>query len=574
MIGIGAVLPALLLAMFSDSIAFLANTSAGIEAVIHFGFAATIATASSFLVLGIVLPVAYSRIDQLLAGRNYKGAAARANIIASSFGAASAAGGAVILLVAVSPIAGAVFLAVALTLTVLLPALYLKLRPSRTAESKALVDSHQSPADSTDLDESHTFDRLASVTRFRYVLIVAVAAITGVAAMFALRLEATFDVKDFFASSSDFTVSLDKLDQHVGARSGEPATILIEGDFSDLVALASIQAVYDNLDGNPNVGRDSQGVVSINEPNILQIIRDITAAPAGRAGVEELTGVAISPEAPYGFPVNSEQVTAVLDYAVQAGVPSLDGELAYTPLDVQSVLVHNPHGQSLDLTQVTVLPARHKGAIKRCPRQRFNQRRPRVSGQLGRDHRLRPDRFTFHPAGTIGSDHRVAPDVDSDSCHSGVCPAPDRVPVDPVRYRHNHPYRPRRRLALRNHAYQRVCAELRDGHHRCSINRSRNRFLDPSDATFQGRAAPCRIEARGDDDGIAWHRCGARRLCRVQCGRLCDHGIRADAAVLQLRISDIHHGLPCRAGGVGGAAFVAADRDSRGPQETDFRTFD
>lgn len=355
-IGLGAVLPALLLAMFSDSIAFLANTSAGIEAVIHFGFAATIATVSSFLVLGIVLPVSYSRIDQLLAGRSYESWSAKAIIIASSFGAASAAGGAVILLVAVDPIAGAVFLGVALVFSVLLPVLYLKLRPiaAQSVASNEPDDKAIDGATAPHMDETHIIDRLATLTSYRYVLVAGVAAITAVAAIFALRLDATFDVKDFFASDSDFAVSLDKLDEHVGERSGEPATILIEGDFSDLVALASIQAVYDNLDGNPNVGRDSQGIVSINEPNILQIIRDITAAPAGRAGVEELTGVAISPEAPYGFPVNSEQVDAVLDYAVQAGVPAPDGELAYTPEDVQSVLMHNPLGQSLDLTQVTV----------------------------------------------------------------------------------------------------------------------------------------------------------------------------------------------------------------------------
>ena len=367
-IGLGAVLPALLLAMVSDSIAFLANTSAGIEAVIHFGLAATIATASSFVVLGIVLPQAYARIDQMLQGRGYRGVGARANIIFSSFGAASAAGGAVILLVAVSPIAGAIFLAVALLLTVLLPALYLKLRPVRQSEPEASNGAEEGSQSPANADESHTFDHLADLTRFRYVLVVAVAAITGVAAMFALRLDATFDVKDFFASDSDFTVSLDKLDQHVGDRSGEPATILIEGDFSDIVALASIQAVYDNLDGNPDVGRDSQGIVSISEPNLLQIIRDVTASPAGRAGVAELTGIEISPEAPYGFPVNAEQVDAVLDYAVQAGVPTLEGELAYTPQDVRSVLVHNPLGQSRDLTQLTVfLPGtREQSSVARA----------------------------------------------------------------------------------------------------------------------------------------------------------------------------------------------------------------
>ena len=48
---------ALVLAMLSDGIAFLANTSSGIEAVVHFGLAAGIAVGSSFLILGVVAPL-------------------------------------------------------------------------------------------------------------------------------------------------------------------------------------------------------------------------------------------------------------------------------------------------------------------------------------------------------------------------------------------------------------------------------------------------------------------------------------------------------------------------------------
>lgn len=365
-IGLGAVLPAIALAMVSDSIAFLANSTAGIEAVVHFGFAAAIATGSSFIVLGVVLPQAYARIDEMLAGRSYRGPANRLNIIASSFGAASAAGGAVILLVAVSPLAGAAFLAVALVFTVLLPLLYLRLRPAKPGAA-----SEQSfNARSTDLQvaETHTIDRLASLTRYRFVLLAAVAGITAVAAVFALRLDATFDVKDFFASNSDFAVSLDKLDEHVGDRSGESAAIVIEGALADPAVLSAIQAVFDNLDGNENLGRDTQGVVNITEPNILQIVLDITASPTGRAGVLELTGVEIAEDAPYGFPRTAEQVDAVMDYAVQAGVPTTDADLVYTPDDVKSVLQHNPLGSSLNLTQFTVfLPGtREQSAVVRA----------------------------------------------------------------------------------------------------------------------------------------------------------------------------------------------------------------
>jgi len=64
-VGFAGVLGALALAMLSDGIAFLSNTASGIEAIVHFGIAAGIAAASSFLVLGIIVPLAAMRIDEI-----------------------------------------------------------------------------------------------------------------------------------------------------------------------------------------------------------------------------------------------------------------------------------------------------------------------------------------------------------------------------------------------------------------------------------------------------------------------------------------------------------------------------
>ena len=65
-LGYASVLGALLLAMASDSIAFLSNLSSNIEAVIHFGCAAAIAVISSFVILGVVAPLLTMKIDQLM----------------------------------------------------------------------------------------------------------------------------------------------------------------------------------------------------------------------------------------------------------------------------------------------------------------------------------------------------------------------------------------------------------------------------------------------------------------------------------------------------------------------------
>ena len=89
-IGLTGVMGALVLAMFSDSIAFLSNTSSDIELVIHFGIAAAIAVVSSFVVLGVILPLAMMRIDQVLAARPHKpSTVTRVTALVSGFGVAA-----------------------------------------------------------------------------------------------------------------------------------------------------------------------------------------------------------------------------------------------------------------------------------------------------------------------------------------------------------------------------------------------------------------------------------------------------------------------------------------------------
>ena len=90
-IGLAGVLAALLLAMASDSIAFLSNLSSTIEAIIHFGFAAAIAVLSAFIILGIVAPITTMRIDELMqiSGKQFNGKIHTSNRILGSVAVAS-----------------------------------------------------------------------------------------------------------------------------------------------------------------------------------------------------------------------------------------------------------------------------------------------------------------------------------------------------------------------------------------------------------------------------------------------------------------------------------------------------
>ena len=97
-------------------------------------------------------------------------------------------------------------------------------------------DSFTSPIDTQreEAKSSWLVPVVLGLARYRYLVLLVMAGITAASVLLALRLDPEFDVKDFFDSNSDFVVSLDKLDEHIAERSGEPGIIYIKGDLTDL----------------------------------------------------------------------------------------------------------------------------------------------------------------------------------------------------------------------------------------------------------------------------------------------------------------------------------------------------
>ena len=243
-VGFAGVLGALALAMMTDGVAFLSNATSGIEAVIGFGIAAAVAVMASFIILGLVAPVAMMRIDAHKKGvAEGEGVAQRAapqrgrmaalaQVLAMVV-AAGVTGAAVILLVAVSPVIGIAVIAAFIVLGILLPVLVMAPLEGQGQGPGAagvvatpVAGGADPPPDASGVQGSVARGALASIVvrlaERRAILLPATAVITAVAIFFALKLEATLDVKDFFSSKSDFVVSLDKIDEHVGERAGEP----------------------------------------------------------------------------------------------------------------------------------------------------------------------------------------------------------------------------------------------------------------------------------------------------------------------------------------------------------------
>ena len=350
-VGLAGVMGALVLAMLSDGIAFLANASSSIEAVVHFGLTAGIAVGSSFLILGVVVPLALAKIDQLQASRNSSpGLLGRANTAFGGLGAAAMSANGVLLLVVGITIPGVGLVLGTIVAFLIVPALWLRFRSPVVPSLPA-----QAPAGRRDGSlEAWLSSVVVRLARFRLAVLVAAAGVTAGAVMFALQLEAEFDVKDFFDSKSDFVVGLDKLDEHVGQRRGEQALIYLEGDLASPDALASIQLLIERLAANPHIARDAQGTPFIQEPNVIDVLARVTGSSYARDRVFEMTGVQVDDGNGDGLPDTRKQVAAVMAYVVAHGVPLDDANLVYDAGRVREVLSYQP-GDSRDAAALLTL---------------------------------------------------------------------------------------------------------------------------------------------------------------------------------------------------------------------------
>ena len=352
-VGFAGVLGALLLAMLSDGIAFLSNLSSGIEAVIHFGSAAGIAVFSSFLVLGIGVPLTMSWID-----RSSPSVQPAANVgksvallLASGLSAALFALS-IILMIAVSQAFGLLLLAATILVVVVAPAI-LRGR-GKTAEAGEFDPGPRTlPLQRVAYSVSAIVTALA---RFRYVVLVAALAATILAGFLAFQLEPRFETADFYDRNSDLVISIDKLDQHVGQLGGEPVTFYIEGDLIEPGAVAAMQRFVAGLSDNPYISRDKEGRGEIWELNVIDILDYVLSNPYTRAQVEDSAGISISDVEGDGVPDSREQVRAVYNYIAAYGVPKDEDTLVYTPDEVEQVLSLAPGGGRIVTLLTTGLP--------------------------------------------------------------------------------------------------------------------------------------------------------------------------------------------------------------------------
>ena len=299
-VGMAGVLVALVLAMFTDAIAFLSNTAANIETVIGFGIGAALAMLAAFVILGLTLPLALMRLD----GRRHKAVAGAAD----------------------------------------------------PAPSPPTHDGGRGRSGLADL--------VVALAQRRLLVLPVAALLTAVATFYAFKLEATFHVEDFFKSGSDFAVGLDKIDEHVGESGGEPAIVYIQGDLADPEALVAIKEFLDRLADNPYVAKEDTGEAALQARVLFGLLEQVMASDYARAQIESASGVSLAPDSgiaefqyqgkSYRRPASREQLKAVYDYIAVNGVPLSPTRSIYDALGVGETFFHDPTGQQQDTTAIVL----------------------------------------------------------------------------------------------------------------------------------------------------------------------------------------------------------------------------
>ena len=339
-VGLAAVSGALILAVLSDSLAFLSNSVTGIEALMHFGFAAAIATVSSFLLLGVMAPIAYMKVDQLLIKFNQNNSDINLyiRILFGAF-AASVAGSSVILTVALDPGYGGLALLGYLLLFLVLPLVILKIFGKiRILPSKSMKSTQNKNNIFSNID---IVAFLSNVTNFKYSIVLSTLLITVFAGYYALKLEPTFDVKDFFDPNSEFVIGLDKLDEYFTESAGEPAEIYFEGNLDSQKFVNKLNEFTSKLDQNEYVGKRTDGSIQFYDLTIFDVMKSVltndfalNAYSSHELGTKEkITDL----DNDFIFD-NSKQLESFFRLAPIIGVPKNEKEFLLSPTSIHTFL--------------------------------------------------------------------------------------------------------------------------------------------------------------------------------------------------------------------------------------------
>ena len=369
-IGLPSVSIALALAMLSDSIAFLSNLSSSIEAVIHFGAAAAIGVVSSFIILGIVSPLLAMKVDEYLSQCKYTFKSKKWFIlkVLASCAVACASGVVVIMVVAVSKIYGVLLLGLSLGIFIVLPMAVLGLLISKKDSMKRPIISGTHISHKREIMAEMISTLVLKSVSNRVIVILLTTIVTLASVWYALRLEPTFDVKDFFDSSSAFVVGLDKIDEHLGKKGGEPGVVYIEGDLMDPKVVSLISQFIDSLREVDSIAETPSGEITIGL-NIVNVSKMIMSNPYAINQIIETTGVIMTDHDQNGIPDTKDQMKQMFGSLIERGLSNYQGSFILKPEDVRGAVYYSGSGNDITTVSFQIPGTRDQSVVGRVEKE-------------------------------------------------------------------------------------------------------------------------------------------------------------------------------------------------------------
>ena len=499
---------ALTLATLSDGIAFLANVTSRIESIIGFGVAAGVAVLSSYVIMGILLPLILMRLDERKLARNPPGNRVKDD---GQNGASNGPSG------------------------VPLP-----------------------PQDRNATPLTGIAWLIVRLAEYRSVILPVTVLVTAFTTYLSFQLDPKLDIKDFFDSQSGFVVGLDKLDQHTDpALAGEPAFLYIEGDLAARESLDAIQGLLSRLNDNPHLGRSEDGSVFLYNRTVFDLLRRVTGSSHAREQVLEVTGVAISDADGDGIPDTRDQTKAAYEYMTAYGVPLDEHTTAYDSLQVREVLyVPEDAGDR----QATIIILGVLGSREQANLGAARESLERALAPL-------KDTPAISAAGTTGSPfaREATLTATTRALTISLPVAGRRLPLvaDPldafgeVCASDHRPHWVGGVLVIWVHVPHGLQPQLRHGHHRRGLHRCGHRLLNTHDPAIPARVGKSAWPGRSPPGGGYRHRGCPCRVGGIQHNWVRRPRVRSDAAILNIRGTHRCNDTDGRGGVSAGTPFVA-----------------
>jgi hypothetical protein len=289
-VGITGVVGALALALSTSAIALASNATSQIQAITEFGFGAAIALGVAFVVLGIVAPVFLLRIEEVVA-----------TVPAREPTTAGRALGWV-RLVAVAILAGLVILAIIAapfvgimgTVAYALVAIALPLGLVRRRARKAPADAPRAAPNLAGESSALAGRVVSAIVRRRWAMFAVVAIVTAAAAAGATQVGRQTEPQDFYPSSSDFIVGVEKLIEHTSTASPGDVYVYLEGEIADPAVLAAAEAANTDVSeqGGDLFARNPDGTLT-SADDAVDVARAFVGVEHARTAVAEAAGVEI-----------------------------------------------------------------------------------------------------------------------------------------------------------------------------------------------------------------------------------------------------------------------------------------